>query len=435
MKSIRSFVEWGSYASFVYKNLIISSFVLFASNVTATEYKGTYTCGQGKTQLTLTIDKTDSDANAIFDFNHGDKGIYGSFKMHGTYDKKKQELKLVGGGWIRRPKNYDTVDLTGVFDSNENILTGTINTVGCSTFLVSRSTPASSIKTGQQEMVRTGCNIFTGFVNNKDGTVTDTRNGLIWKRCPEGTEFSNGTCAGKASEVLQKVAMSLAKESRYLGNSDWRLPTEAELRAVLTTDIKECPNRNQGASKALIPETKVAASFWSSSPAARPSYKDPEYFYFYDADFSTGQVAPGYASKENKSDYGQKIQFRLVRDGKLVALKASPEFVNEIFDERRRLKEIEDVRLEAKRKNDDAQRESQRKAEDIYKERVANFRRSIKEGDDTSSGLVVQVNGGLIKIQTNDSQCSQRDYKNNCINWINTPVEKWFKRTEIYPRD
>ena len=53
---------------------------------------------------------------------------------------------------------------------------------------------------------------------------------------------------------------------------------------------------------------------------------------------------------------------------------------------------------------------------------------------ETSSGLVVQVKGNLEKIQTNDSQCSQRDYDGNCRNWINTPVEEWIKRSEVYPK-
>jgi hypothetical protein len=30
------------------------------------------------------------------------------------------------------------------------------------------------------------CGSFEGFVDNKDGTVTDPRFGTIWKRCAEG---------------------------------------------------------------------------------------------------------------------------------------------------------------------------------------------------------------------------------------------------------
>ena len=65
--------------------------------------------------------------------------------------------------------------------------------------------------------------------------------------------------------------------------------------------------------------------------------------------------------------------------------------------------------------------------------RVAAFRKSLREGDDTSRGVVVQVKGNLVKIQTNDTQCTQRDYDGNCRNYVDTPVEKWFKRSEVYP--
>lgn len=65
---------------------------------------------------------------------------------------------------------------------------------------------------------------------------------------------------------------------------------------------------------------------------------------------------------------------------------------------------------------------------------VTAFRKNLKEGNETSIGLVVQIKGDLIKVQTNDSQCSQRDYNGSCRTWINTPVEKWVKRSEIYPR-
>lgn len=68
-----------------------------------------------------------------------------------------------------------------------------------------------------------------------------------------------------------------------------------------------------------------------------------------------------------------------------------------------------------------------------YDEKVANFRKNLKVGDDATAGMVIEIKGNLIKIQTNDSQCSQRDYKGNCSNWINTPVEKWVKRSELYP--
>jgi len=110
--------------------------------------------------------------------------------------------------------------------------------------------------------------------------------------------------------------------------------------------------------------------------------------------------------------------------------KASSEFVNEKTEnaaQAARQRAAEDAR----QREEDARNRKEAQDREI---KVAAFRKSIKEGDDTSAGVVIEVKGNLIKIQTNDSQCSQRDYDNNCKNWINTPVEKWFKRSEVYPQ-
>ncbi len=82
-----------------------------------------------------------------------------------------------------------------------------------------------------------------------------------------------------------------------------------------------------------------------------------------------------------------------------------------------------------------SRKEQQAKQQEISREiKITNFRKNLQEGDETSSGLVVQIKGNLVKIQTNDEQCSQRDYNGSCKNWINTPVEKWVKRSEVYPK-
>lgn len=75
------------------------------------------------------------------------------------------------------------------------------------------------------------------------------------------------------------------------------------------------------------------------------------------------------------------------------------------------------------------------KEEQEREKKVANFRKSLQVGDDTSTGIVIEIKGNLVKIQTNDEQCSQRDYDGKCRNWISTPVEKWVKRSELLPAD
>lgn len=81
------------------------------------------------------------------------------------------------------------------------------------------------------------------------------------------------------------------------------------------------------------------------------------------------------------------------------------------------------------------QAEQARKEQEAYDKKVANFRKNLKVGDDASAGMVIEIKGDLVKIQTNDRQCSQKDYNGKCMNYVNTPVEKWVKRRDLYPAD
>lgn len=59
------------------------------------------------------------------------------------------------------------------------------------------------------------------FKNNGDGTVTDTKSGLVWIQAPGETIMSY--------EDAQKYAENL----EFAGSSSWRLPTFAELEAIM----------------------------------------------------------------------------------------------------------------------------------------------------------------------------------------------------------
>jgi|CXWL01.1.fsa_nt_gi hypothetical protein len=164
------------------------------------------------------------------------------------------------------------------------------------------------------------CNFFTGFADNKDGTVTDTRNGLIWKRCAEGSDFNNGVCIGNGKKASWESAKSMAKQSRFLDKSDWRLPTKKEFMAVLG-DFNECKLNQAGeyaASKAIAIKPDI---FWSSSPYDG-LFGGIWYVnflnggFYHDADF----------------DSNDDVYVRLVRKGKVKGGEASLEFVNQIAE-------------------------------------------------------------------------------------------------------
>lgn len=66
---------------------------------------------------------------------------------------------------------------------------------------------------------------------------------------------------------------------------------------------------------------------------------------------------------------------------------------------------------------------------------LAAWRQRLKSGDNTSRGMVVGLKGNMVKVQYFASQCTQVGYRNNCQNYISIPVEKWVKRSEVYPTD
>lgn len=70
------------------------------------------------------------------------------------------------------------------------------------------------------------------FVNNGDGTITDTLTKLTWKQCSEGQ--SGGKCeTGSATTLTWAEARKTAADSTFAGKKDWRLPTIKELATIV----------------------------------------------------------------------------------------------------------------------------------------------------------------------------------------------------------
>ncbi|CAK8712679.1 Leucine rich repeat-containing protein [Candidatus Electronema halotolerans] len=112
------------------------------------------------------------------------------------------------------------------------------------------------------------------YIDHCDGTIIDTKTGLMWKRCSEGLEGVNCE-VGKAEECKWDDAVSRFKHVEYAGYTDWRLPTIDELKTLVycskgvkdkddgwCNDDSEEPTINQQA----FPNTSLW--YWSGSPYA-----------------------------------------------------------------------------------------------------------------------------------------------------------------------
>jgi len=103
-----------------------------------------------------------------------------------------------------------------------------------------------------------------GYVDNGDGTVTDTRTGLMWKQCLEGQ--SGADCEGTAGQFnwddAMKIPQRLNQRGGFSGYHDWRVPTRDELKSLV---------RHGRTSPAICTEAFPNAPdsyVWSGSPNA-----------------------------------------------------------------------------------------------------------------------------------------------------------------------
>jgi uncharacterized repeat protein (TIGR01451 family) len=106
----------------------------------------------------------------------------------------------------------------------------------------------------------------TDFTDNKDGTVTHKKTGLMWQRCSIGQTWDGTTCSGSASSMTWDDATK--QISTLASQSDWRLPTENELKTIVEYNAYK-PAINSS----IFPNTPTNVWFWSASVnAANPGY-------------------------------------------------------------------------------------------------------------------------------------------------------------------
>lgn len=103
------------------------------------------------------------------------------------------------------------------------------------------------------------------FTDNNDGTVTDTKTGLMWKKCSEG-QIGAGCTGGLIIACTWEGALQQAQAVNagggFAGYTDWRVPNVKELRSIVE---EKC--YGPAINLTVFPGTPSRA-FWSSSPTA-----------------------------------------------------------------------------------------------------------------------------------------------------------------------
>jgi general L-amino acid transport system substrate-binding protein len=137
-------------------------------------------------------------------------------------------------------------------------------------------------------------NPSSAYLDQSDGTITDTRSGLMWKQCVEG--LGGQDCQiGSALTFDWPGALNHAQTHEFAGYSDWRVPNIRELRSLLER-CRAIPAINSN----VFPNSP-SEWLWSSSPSA----DNPAASWY--VDFALGE--------SRSADRTQHHQVRLVRGG------------------------------------------------------------------------------------------------------------------------
>ena len=118
------------------------------------------------------------------------------------------------------------------------------------------------------------------FQLSPDGQeVTDAATGLIWKRCPEGMQWSGSACTGDAQAMTFDKARALAQSVAASEKKPWRVPKLDELFHLV--------DKSQGVptlDARAFPDTP-AMQFWTANINAKEGQGHRAHFVF----FATGE--------------------------------------------------------------------------------------------------------------------------------------------------
>ena len=86
------------------------------------------------------------------------------------------------------------------------------------------------------------------YVDNGDGTITDSATGLMWMQCDSGDKEITGLMSGYTynnGSLNWEEALYFAENIEYAGYKDWRLPSAKELQSIV--DYTRTPDATNSA--------------------------------------------------------------------------------------------------------------------------------------------------------------------------------------------
>lgn len=113
-----------------------------AADLLSGEWRGSYTCYQGITALTLFIEPDGERWSGTFAFgpNKDNKTVpSGSYEL--VITEIDGHFHMEPGNWIKRPEGYVAVALDGSVSDDLMMLSGAMDFDGCTTFETLRTTP------------------------------------------------------------------------------------------------------------------------------------------------------------------------------------------------------------------------------------------------------------------------------------------------------
>jgi hypothetical protein len=119
------------------------------------------------------------------------------------------------------------------------------------------------------------------FTDNNDGTITDGRTHLMWKRCSEGQSWDDTgkACTGSPAALSWQTALSTAEAASFAGKSDWRLPNIKELASILDRSHSYSAPSSTYAyvdTGMFSIAGGVSIPYWSGSPGHEPGVTGAE---------------------------------------------------------------------------------------------------------------------------------------------------------------